>query len=403
MQHDFLLIGIDGGATKVNGWSLRILEEGRAFALGEVNVTKSYREFEGYIENFQPIDLNRQLSEWEERKIIPTELEQRQAHCYITAAVEAIFQIARQSQAERVLVGIGMPGIKTADKRGIAVLKNGPRMIDYADQIENKLRRLGIQMVTPIAEIGSDAYYCGIGEEYASEGYFRGVTNSYYLGGGTGAADALKLAGKVIPLDETKGWFVKTWEMSDGEGHSVERYVSSRGIQAIYGDLIGKTVDELGAASIYPPQIYRLALQGDSAAQATFAKVTFYLAKLLFERITSLYAGWQGLFEFINPNRPAPANNHKYQRIVFDNIIIGQRLGDLLLEARGDKILWEPFTRQMTDFICQSPVLDDTALNYYCPGGLFNLELIKISRLREAPALGAGIDAYLNWRKVNHA
>lgn len=399
----FLLIGIDGGATKVNGWSLEIVDEGQAFTLGSINYVKSYHEYTGYIENFKPVDLNQQITEWETGKINLTQAERQQASCYIAAAVEVISRIVKDSGTQTVLIGIGMPGIKTADKRGIAVLKNGPRIIDYADQIERELSELGVKLTAPIAEIGSDAYYCGIGEEYATEGYFRGVNNSYYLGGGTGAADALKLNGKVIPLDETKGWFVKSWELSDGVGHSIERYVSSRGIQLIYGELVGKSLDELNQAGIFPPQIYQLAQQGDPAAMQTFEQVIFYLAKLLYERITSLYAGWQNLFTFVNPNRPLPANSHRYQQVLFDNLIIGQRLGDLLKNAQGDDILWQPLIKLLTQLISESPYLDQRAKSYYCPNGQFDHSLIKISRLREAPALGAGIDAYLAWRGGKNA
>jgi|UPI0003656320 predicted NBD/HSP70 family sugar kinase len=394
----FLLIGIDGGATKVSGWSLEIVDNGKAFTLGSINCVKSYHEYAGFIENFLPVDLNQQLSEWERGEINLTQAERQQANCYLAAVVEVISKIIRESGRQEVLVGIGMPGIKTADKRGIAVLKNGPRIIDYADQIERRLLERGVKLIAPIAEIGSDAYYCGIGEEYATEGYFRGVNNSYYLGGGTGAADALKLNGKVIPLDETKGWFVKSWELSDGEGHSIERYVSSRGIQLIYGDLVGKSLDELNQAGIFPPQIYQLARQGDPAASQTFQQVIFYLAKLLYERITSLYAGWQNLFTFVNPNRPQPANSHSYRQILFDSLIIGQRLGDLLKDAQEDDILWSPLIGHLTQLVSESPFLDQRAKDYYCPNGQFDRSLIKISRLREAPALGAGIDAYLTWR-----
>jgi len=398
MQSEFLVIGIDGGATKVNAWSI-VVESENAFRLGDFNVQKSYREIAGYIENFQPVDLNVQLTEWEADNIRPTAAENQQAHCYIKAAVVAIEQIVTQSGYAQVLLGIGMPGIKTRNERGIAVLKNGPRMTDYASRIEEQLSVKGINLVTPISHIGSDAYYCGIGEEYATEGLFRTVQNSYYLGGGTGAADALKLNGRVIPLDETKGWFVKAWEMKCPAGHSVERYVSSKGIQAIYGEHEQRTVDNLSRAGIFPPQIRRQALQGEKAAVMTMHEVAHYLALLLYERITSLYAGWQGLFQFVNPNRPAPSVTHAYQRIRLDNIIIGQRLGDLLLEARGDTVLWVPFIAELSRLINDSTILDQTAKQHYCNNGQFKVELIQISRLREAPALGAGIDAYLTWRK----
>ncbi|MFH1213064.1 MAG: hypothetical protein V1681_03185 [Candidatus Neomarinimicrobiota bacterium] len=403
MHDDFLLIGIDGGATKVNGWSIVIENHGTAFALGRINASKSYREISGYIENFQPVDLNRQLDEWEAGNIVPTTEESVQSNCYISAAAISIKKIAGLSGRKKVMIGIGMPGIKTKDERGIAVLKNGPRMSDYAARIEKDLAQAGVELVQPISHIGSDAYYCGIGEEFASDGSFRTARNSYYLGGGTGAADALKLDGKVIPLDETKGWFVKAWEMKCPAGFSVERYVSSKGIQAIYGDLVGQTLDELHQAGIFPPQIRGRALRGERPALETMQKVAHYLALLLYERITSLYSGWQGLFGFVNPNRPVPSLEHNYMRVLFDTLIIGQRLGDLLREAEGDTVLWSPFVRELNELICKSSVLDQSSKEHYCPKGRLDLTRIRISNLREAPALGAGIDAYLTWKEKTHA
>lgn len=403
MQDDFLLIGIDGGATKVNGWSIEVEDHGTAFSLGAINVIKSYREIPGYIENYKPVDLNRQLNEWEAGKIIPTDQEVIQSNCYVGAASYSIAKIAELSGKKQVLIGIGMPGIKTKDERGIAVLKNGPRMRDYAARIESDLKEAGVGLVQPISHIGSDAYYCGIGEEYASDGSFRDDRNSYYLGGGTGAADALKLNGKVIPLDETKGWFVKAWEMKCPSGFSVEKYVSSQGIQSIYGELVGKTLDELHKEGIFPPQIRTLAVKGAEPAVKTMQTVAHYMALLMYERITSLYAGWQGIFGFVNPNRPVPSKEHNYKRILFESLIIGQRLGDLLRESQDDQVLWSPFVNELAQLIIESPVLEQTAKDHYCPQGRLNLARIKISNLREAPALGAGIDAFLTWKEKPHA
>ncbi|HPC35349.1 MAG TPA: hypothetical protein P5268_03030 [Candidatus Marinimicrobia bacterium] len=403
LKDEFLLVGIDGGATKVSGWSVKTENHGTAFALDNLHATKSYNEIPGYISNFQPVDLNRQIVEWEAGKIIPTIAEVVQSDCYIKAASWCIEQIAKRSGARRVLIGIGMPGIKTEDGRGIAVLKNGPRMCDYAVRLEKEITLAGIELVQPINQIGSDAYYCGIGEEYATEGSFRNVRNSYYLGGGTGAADALKLNGKVIPLDEAKGWFVKTWEMKCPDGFSIEKYVSSSGIQSIYGELIGKSQEELNQIGIFPPQIRQRALEGEEAAIITMQKVAHFLALLFYERITSIYAGWQGLFEFVNPDRPLPQVESNYKNTLFDSLVIGQRLGELLREAQGDEALWLPFVNELTRLIINSSVLDEVAKEHYCPGKRLNPALIRISCLREAPALGAAIDAYLKWKEENYA
>jgi len=292
-----------------------------------------------------------------------------------------------------------MPGLKTKDERGIGAMANGPRIVRYAEDIESILQSAGIELVEPIFHIGSDAYYCGLGEEFAAEGQFRNAENSYYLGGGTGAADAIKLRGEVVALDQIKDWFIKAWEMKSDENRSVEKYVSSRGIQSIYADIVQRDITQIEEQKIYPSQIREHALAGEPAACEVFQTLSLHIAVLLYERITTLYCGWQGLFQFVNPKRATPSKTHPYHKSLFDSLIIGQRLGDLFEECRNDKLLWNPMMRQLSRLIAQSTCLDEPAKQYYLANGQFRTELFKISKLREAPAIGAGIDAYLKRRK----
>jgi len=70
-----------------------------------------------------------------------------------------------------------------------------------------------------------------------------------------------------------------------------------------------------------------------------------------------------------------------------------------LCEAQGDEVLWLPFVNELTQLIINSSVLDEVAKEHYCPQKHLNLARIQISLLREAPALGAAIDAYLTWKE----
>lgn len=398
MDKDIFLIGIDGGATKVNGWSIDVLDDGKSFALGEFCAGKSYREIPGYVENFKPVDINTQLAGLTAGNIVPTEEELAQGKTYTRAVAQVIESIIRKSGKSRVLIGIGMPGLKTKDERGIGAMANGPRIVRYAEDIESLLQTAGIELAEPISHIGSDAYYCGLGEEYAAEGQFRNSVNSYYLGGGTGAADAVKLRGEVVALDRIKDWFVKAWEMKSDDGRSVEKYVSSRGIQSIYADAVHKDIAQIEEQKIYPPQIRERALAGEPAACDVFRTLSSHIAVLLYERITTLYSGWQGLFSFVNPNRAVPSKTHPYHKSIFDSLIIGQRLGDLFEECRDDELLWNPMMRKLSVLIAESAFLDEPAKQHYLANGKFRTELFKISKLREAPAIGAGIDAFLKRR-----
>jgi predicted NBD/HSP70 family sugar kinase len=398
LAENFVIIGVDGGASKVSSWVIRLAENGQ-FGLTEIHSERKYCEYPEYDPEFISVDLQKQLAESRADQIKLTQAEIRQGRVYHNACAETIIEVARKAHSQGVLIGIGMPGLKTADRRGIAVMANGPRILNYARQLEKHITAAGIKLLMPIAQIGSDAYYCGVGEEYAVNGNFRDVRNAYYLGGGTGAADALKLNNKLISLDVIQGWFVKTWELRSPGGESLEKYVSSNGIQSLYGELAGISVAELNRAGIYPVQICERALQGENTALLTVQQVVRYLALLIYERITTLFAGWQGYFQFNNPERVIPLSEHKYQGYLFDKIILGQRLGGIFGLAANYSILAKPFYRSLSLLLNESAVLTKEACQHYCRQENLQEELIICSNLREAPALGAGIDAYLKYKE----
>ena len=389
MHEEFLLIGIDGGATKVNAWEIVYDKTNSIFSLGKVNSIKSYRDVSGYIPNFKPVDINTQLSE-RYAIIKPSLAEQKQAAIYVEACALAIKDIVKQTGISSVLIGLGMPGLKTDDKRGIAVVANGPRMINYSEQLEKHLERAKIKLISPINHLGSDADYCGMGENYSHDGQFRNAENAYYLGGGTGVADAMKIEGELLTFDNAKEWIAKTWEMKNTVGMSLERMTSVSGIQNTYAEYSGTSVEDLNLNGIYPLQISDLAKQANAAAQKTYQLVNSNLAQLLYERIVTLNQGWQNLFEFVNPNKPQLKQKHPYLDKVFDKIIIGQRLGELFDYKSGIEIVKEPVLKLLHETIQNSNILSESVKTFYN-----NLnEIVITSKLREAPALGAGIDAY---------
>lgn len=391
MTDKILLIGIDGGATKVSAWEILYDDRHNTFSLGDANATKSYREIEGYIPDFKPVDLKIQLSERDAEINILVE-EKQQSAVYVEACALAIGELVQKTGISDILVGIGMPGLKTEDKRGIAVVANGPRMLEYSNKLEKRLQDLNIHLVSPVSHLGSDADYCGIGENYSEDGLFRSAVNAYYLGGGTGVADAMKLDGELLTFDNAKSWIAKTWEMKSAEGLPLEKVTSVSGIQQTYAGFAGKPVEELNVAGIYPLQISELAKQGEEAAVKTFEVVNRNLSRLIYERIITLYKGWSGLFDFVNPNRPKLNSVHEHRGKLFDTIIIGQRLGDLFDDVTGREVVKQPILSQLNDLIKHSELLDESAKSHYR-----NIDLIvKTSKLREAPALGAGIDAFLS-------
>ncbi len=284
----------------------------------------------GFISDFKPFPVMVQLQQAEQNTIVLSEQETQQGSVFIEACARVVIDLAQKGEGTSVLVGIGMPGLKTADRRGINVMANGPRIPDYAAQVEAKVKQAGIQFLAPVSHLGSDADYCGIGELYARDGLFQKTDNAYYLGGGTGAADALLMHRQLVPFDQTKNWLIKTWEMKNDLGLAMERYASASGMQFIYSQLAGLSVDELNRKKIFPLQIARRAVKGDPAAVLAYQQVVKYLSLLLVERITTLYSGWQALLEFVNPARAPLTADHPFRGEVFDRIVIGQRLGELM-------------------------------------------------------------------------
>jgi len=394
MTEKFTLIGIDGGATKVSGWIVRVALEEKNFILSTTHSELNYSSIPGFMSDFKPLPVTVQLQQREQKKIALTAEEIQQGSTYTEACARTIIDLARKGNNKPILVGIGMPGLKTEDRLGISALANGPRIVQYATQIEEKVKTQRINFLAPIAHIGSDADYCGIGEAFARDGSFQKIYSAYYLGGGTGTADALLLRKELVPFDQTKNWLAKTWEMKNDLGVSMEKYASASGLQFIFSQKSGISVEELNLKKIFPPQIAQRALKGEAAAIETYQEAATNLSLLLFERITTLYAGWQSLFGFVNPARTVLTKDHPCREEIFERIIIGQRLGDLIKSEAGKKVLLTPLMKNLSGLIAGSPVLPPRAKEHYLTGKRLKTKILVCSKLREAPALGAGIDAY---------
>jgi len=391
-----ILIGIDGGATKLNGWTVEFNQNTGLFRLGNLNIQKKYSDYHGYIESFKPVDIKTQLEEMNAQILIAEE-EKVQAEIYMKAAADVTIELLQSYKDKKALIGIGMPGLKTKDLRGISAIANGPRMPAYCDFLEEKIHEQSLELLAPIAHLGSDADYCGLGEEYSENGLFRDIDHAYYLGGGTGVADALKLNGKLLRFDHAKQWIAKAWEMKCEKGNSLEQYASASGIQKIYSHYSNISIQDLNKNQIFPIQILEKALKNEKAACDTINEVGKHLAELIFERITTIYSGWSGNFSFVNPKREMLQSDHKYRGILLERIVIGQRLGDLLLQSRGTNTLWPEVLRDLCEMIHTAG--DKKLMEHYLKNGKFHEGIIQISRLREAPALGAGIDAFISHNK----
>ncbi|MBK9126825.1 MAG: hypothetical protein IPM13_03390 [Phycisphaerales bacterium] len=380
-----LLIGVDGGATEIKAHAVdcRGAPATATFSLRTEHAARVYER----LDNFRPLPVAEQLAQRDAGEIRLTADEREQGQRWVTAAAEAILDVARQCGAARIQVGIGMPGLKTADGRGIHVINNGPRIPDYLAQLERRIAAGGVELVQPIAALGSDADYCGLGEEHAADGLFRGVQSAYYAGCGTGIADALKLRGRLVPFDQTKTWLLKAWQIPSALGPTFERLVSASALNRVHADL------RVGSPAAFPEQGARL---DEPVARTWLAAVALVLAELIFERLHTIYAG-----RAVAPHRgelyAKLEVEHPFRGALLDRVVIGQRLGMLYMDPVNQGTFARPLEQCLASLIAASGIADmQTAYLDGDPSttpARLRRGLLVASRLRAAPALGAAVAA----------
>ena len=336
------IIGLDGGATKVSGGIVEQVNES-TFRIIDPTIDIQYSDHPNFNPDFSSLPLDQQTD------VEISKAECRQGKVFIDCACEVIKSLTGNDPFH---VAIAMPGIKTENGRGIASMANGPRIPDFCDQLEE-----AISLVLPIQRLESDADMCAWGEEYGEEGAFRSVNNAYYLGGGTGTADGLKLNGTLLPFDEASNWIGKSIKLKMINGKSLETYTSMSGIHALREFI---TDDEIGSA----------------------------LGQLIFERISTIYSGWGGLF-IIDQNLKS---EHPYLGTLLDRIVIGQRLSQFLQSEEGKptyKAVMKTLTNQCAD--AHSAISDHFLVN-----GEFDSSRIILSDLRAAPIIGLGAKVWVS-------
>ena len=385
---DFDLIGIDGGATEAKAHHIEIqgAAEAPVFKLGE---SQSLRKYEK-IGDFAPLPVPEQLKQRDENNLQLSAAEKEQAELYIEAVAQVVKDVcAGTGRNRRVLIGIGFPGLKTPDGRGINVILNGPRMPKFLDRLGEKLQEGGIELVQPIARLGSDADYCGIGEQFAEGGMFGDVNNAYYAGCGTGVADAMKINGKLVTFDSAKEWIQKAWQMNCPLGVTSEKVVSAKSMNMLFATFMGVEGDILVNAARWPQDE---AIQGNALAKYVMNTVATILADLLFERLQTVACGrhaisWRG------PNYIALKTDHPYRGTFLDRLIIGQRLGHVFCEDRYQDVFRRPLLEAFSALL-HSRGNKELKGRYLKPNGQVVDGLVVGSRLRAAPAIGAGVAAY---------
>ena len=375
---NYLLIGVDGGATEVKAHAVRCTDITAAstFELCDESASRKYPLLSG----FKPVPVEEQLAQFRgsRTKLLP--VEEKQGDSWIRAAAEVVAEVAAACGERRVLVGMGMPGLKTPDGRGISVINNGPRIPDFLDRFERHVAALGVELVDPVSVLGSDADYCGLGEQYATDGLFRGVENAYYIGCGTGIADAFKLHGRLIPFDSAHAWIQKAWQVPSALGPTFETIVSARGMNTVYARLLDGELRHPEAD----------AADGRPLAITWMDTVALLLAEIICERLDTVENGRRAVAHRGEDYCRLQAE-HPFRGTVLDRVVIGQRLGQIYADRRYHPVFAAKLDAHVAgmiiglgDHLLIDRCLDESKLK---PG------FVCASSLRAAPALGAAIAA----------
>ena len=349
LPHSTLLIGVDGGASGVRAFAIEQERRDGEFVLC-ARGARSARDWPvtpGFLTPAQRgVTSAAELGP-------PDAHEQDQALKRIETTVQCVLDVARAHGATRVIVGVAMPGLKTADGLGIAFARHGPRSEDFLHLLLGLLMGEGLSIAAPIWRLLSDGACAGVGEEYAAEGALRGAECAYYLGGGTGLAEALKLRGELPAPENIELWFPRAWSLREPFGQrSYDDVLSARGINESFRS------QHEGEAR-FPEEL----VEHDPSVQRQFELVGRCLATLVVERVLTLRARGPQDREWPGP--------HELSRVV-----VGLRLGKLLADERTRP--W--FEREYLDFaagLLRARRMDGVQWT------------TRISNLSAAPAIGA--------------
>jgi len=364
------LIGVDGGATEVKAHEI-VRSGATTLALGTASASVLYDRARG----FRPVPMPTQLLALEKGAVKPSGLEGAQARLWLEATAKTIAGVAEQSGGARFRVGICMPGLKTADGRGIAVMRRGPRIPDFLDRLEALVAGRGIELARPVTRLSSDGEACAHGERIDAQGLLRGVACAYYLGGGTGIAEALVIEGRVHGFDALAGFVRKAWQMEATGGRVVEDLLSPRGMNAAYAALAGK---RLPLAQSDLPEMRALA--GDEHGAAVLRDAAEALSSVVLDRMAALRRGFQA--------GPRPAHPVRITPNTFlDRVVIGQRLGAVFAAPELRPVFRDPVEDLLARKILATG--DGALRKHYLEGSSLRPDLLAGSRLRAAPALGA--------------
>ena len=297
-MNNHLLLGLDGGATKILAQTSAIDPRSSLIIPKEEHHESNYKNSLGFDSGFMPVDLARQKKEAKENNYSFSDQEKNQSVSVIETIVKVILSSVREKQITQV--GLCFPGIKTANYDGISIMANGPRNINMLSMI-NKMLKPKLDSKISIKTIYDDSECCVIGEWKSSIGKLRDCKNAIYIGGGTGIADGVILNNKIVDKD-----IEKSWELIMPNGESVEQCLSLGGMLSQWNKEKEKSIKAIIS-------LFDQAISGNNFANSIIEKAAKAFDFLIDKRI-----------EFFQSHNSKP-----------EKIVIGQRLGNLLTKKNN--------------------------------------------------------------------
>lgn len=187
--------------------------------------------------------------------------EQKLEGAWVQALAQGIRQLLAQGNEEGegpgpLRLGIALPGHKDLQGRGVLLMARGPRLLNFCSLLESELNE-GQEVA--LCPLGSDGQDGGLGEEWAGEGSFAGRPSAFYLGLGTGLAEAAKVDGTLLDVKGMARGGAPPWEaLVPGESCTIEEAASLGSILKRLEEDRGPGLRPLDAARAGEPLALRL-------------------------------------------------------------------------------------------------------------------------------------------------
>jgi hypothetical protein len=211
MNGESLWIGLDVGGSGAR--AQRVESAGDGWTAQDASLELLWSD------GFRPVSLREQLAYpgelLAEEEVYGSQRIRLLAELVASAAAGASFQL-----------GVSAPGLQTSDGRGIQAWRNGPRRPTFQRDLELSLKGMGAKLLAPLASICPDSLACALGESRGAEGALGERANALCISGGSGIGEAALVMGACVALDALDPPLPRAWELSGGEGCSLEDRVA---------------------------------------------------------------------------------------------------------------------------------------------------------------------------------